>query len=62
MTVLNAAAAFVATGRAMDFNEGIELASQSIDSGKALRTLESLVEFTNAEGRFLRDQHELAIG
>ena len=46
----------------MDFNEGIELAIQSIDSGKALRTLEGLVEFIKAEGRFLRDQHELAMG
>ena len=59
---MNAAAAFVATGRAMDFNEGIELAIQSIDLGKALRTLEGLVEFIKAEGRFLRDQHELAMG
>jgi anthranilate phosphoribosyltransferase len=34
---------------ATHFNEGFELASQSIDSGKAFNTLERLVEFTNAE-------------
>ena len=62
VTGLNSAAGFVAAGRAKDFNEGIELASQSIDSGKALRTLESLVEFAKAEGRFLRDHHGLEMG
>jgi anthranilate phosphoribosyltransferase len=60
--LLNSAAVFVMAGRAKDFNKGIELASQSIDSGKALHTLESLVEFTNAERRFLRDHHELEMG
>jgi len=58
---LNVAAAFVAAGRAKDINEEIELANQSIDSRKTLRTLESPVEFSKAEGRFLRDQHELAM-
>ena len=59
--VLNSAAAFMIAGRAKDFNEGIELANQSIDSGKALHTLERLVEFTNAEHRFLRDLYEIEI-
>jgi anthranilate phosphoribosyltransferase len=62
VTVLNAAAAFMTAGRTKDFNEGIELANQSIDSGKALHTLENLVEFTKAERRFLRDHHELEMG
>jgi anthranilate phosphoribosyltransferase len=62
VTVLNAAAAFMIAGKAKDFNEGIELANQSIDSGKALHTLENLVEFTKAERRFLRDHHELEMG
>jgi anthranilate phosphoribosyltransferase len=61
ITALNAAAAFVAAGRAEDFNEGIQLASQSIDSGKALHTLERLVEFTNEERGFLRGAYEIQI-
>jgi anthranilate phosphoribosyltransferase len=58
VTVLNAAAAFVIGGWAKDFRRGIELANQSIDSGKALNTLERLVEFTNAEGRYFRKAYE----
>jgi anthranilate phosphoribosyltransferase len=58
VTVLNAAAAFVIGGLAKDFRKGIELANQSIDSGKALNTLERLVEFTNAEGRYFRKAYE----
>ena len=55
ITVLNAAAVFMIAGRAKDFNEGIELANQSIDSGEAFNKLERLIEFTNAESRYLRD-------
>ncbi len=58
VTVLNAAAAFVTAGRAGGFKEGIALANQSIDSGKALNTLERLVEFTNAEERYFRKAYE----
>ncbi len=57
ITVLNAAAAFVTAGKAKDFNEGIEMANQSIDSGKALDELKKLVEFTNTERRFLRNPY-----
>jgi anthranilate phosphoribosyltransferase len=58
ITVLNAAAVFMIAGRAKDFDEGIELANQSIDSGKALNSLERLIEFTNSERRFLRDAYK----
>jgi anthranilate phosphoribosyltransferase len=58
ITVLNAAAAFVIAGRARNFNGGIELANQSIDSGEAFNTLEKLVEFTNAERSYLRKTYE----
>ncbi len=58
ITVLNAAAAFVIAGRAKDFKEGVELANQSIDSGKSFNTLEKLVEFTNGESRYLRKSYE----
>lgn len=61
ITVLNAAAAFVAAGRVKDFNGGIELANQSLDSGKALNKLERLVEFTNGQQRFLRNAYEAEI-
>ncbi len=62
ITVLNAAAVFMIAGRAKDFNEGIALANQSIDSGKALKKLERLIEFTNAERRFLRNPSEVEMG
>lgn len=58
VTVLNAAATFVIAGRAKDFRDGIKLANQSIDSGKALKTLERLVEFTNVEERYFRKAYE----
>jgi anthranilate phosphoribosyltransferase len=45
-------------GRAKDFDEGIELANQSIDSGEAFNKLERLIEFTNGERRFLRNPYE----
>ena len=46
MVLLNAAAAFVAAGRAEDFKEGIRIGEDSIDSGKAREKLERLIEFT----------------
>lgn len=45
IVLLNAAAALVAAGIASDFRAGVEQAAQAIDSGKATRTLESLVAF-----------------
>jgi len=46
--LINTAACLVAAGRAKSFKEGIEIAKDSIDSGKANKKLESLVEFTNS--------------
>lgn len=48
VVLLNAAAALVASSRACDFLEGIRLAADSIDHGKARAKLERLIEFTNA--------------
>jgi len=45
--LLNAAAAFVASSRAGDLREGVGVAADSIDSGRALEKLEQLIEFTN---------------
>jgi anthranilate phosphoribosyltransferase len=42
VVLLNAAAAFVAAGRAADLRNGIEMAAQAIDSGGAKRLLEQL--------------------
>jgi len=58
ITVLNAAAVFMITGRAKDFNEGVELGNQSIDSGEAFHKLERLIEFTDSERRYLRNGYE----
>ena len=43
MTLLNAAAALVASDRAEDFAEGIARAKESIDSGASAQTLEKLI-------------------
>lgn len=48
IVLINTAACLVAAGRAKSFKEGIEIAKDSIDSGKANKKLESLVEFTNS--------------
>jgi len=62
VTILNAAAVFMIAGRVKDFNEGVKLANQSIDSGEAFNKLERLIEFTNSEKRYLRNRYEDEIG
>ncbi len=47
VTVLNAGAALAVAGIAKNIQEGIQKASASIDSGKAMKVLENLVAFTN---------------
>ncbi len=47
IVVLNAAAAIYVGGMVKDMSMGIKIASDSIDSGKALEKLELLREFTN---------------
>ena len=46
-SVLNAAAAIVAGGKADSLQEAIKMAARSIESGKALAKLNKLIEFTN---------------
>jgi anthranilate phosphoribosyltransferase len=48
--LLNAAAAFMVTGKANSWAEGMELAARSIDSGQALAKLDQLIAFTAACG------------
>jgi anthranilate phosphoribosyltransferase len=50
VVLLNAAAVFVGTKRASNLREGIEMARESIDSGRAMRKLEELIQFSKEEG------------
>jgi anthranilate phosphoribosyltransferase len=54
MVLLNASAAFVAAGLCDNFNEGIRIAADSIDSGKASDKLNQLIEFTRLCKPFVR--------
>lgn len=47
IVLLNSALALVAAVKARDFNEGMKLARESIDSEKAYKKLEALREYTN---------------
>ena len=47
MVLLNAAAAFKAAGKAADLAGGIPLAEESIDSGRAGKALDDLIEMSN---------------
>lgn len=49
ITLLNAAAALVAGGKANHISEAMPIAEDAIDSGAAARKLEALVRFTNAQ-------------
>lgn len=49
IVLLNAAAALVVAGKAADLGQGVALAAESIDSGKALATLDRMVAITNRE-------------
>ncbi|MBQ6913116.1 MAG: anthranilate phosphoribosyltransferase, partial [Acidaminococcaceae bacterium] len=45
--LLNAGAALYIGGKAKDMKEGVALAAELIDSGKALETLQKLIEVSN---------------
>ena len=55
MVVLNAATAFVAAGLDRDLKDGIQRATEVIDSGKAKEKLAALVEFTSGCSYFTRN-------
>jgi anthranilate phosphoribosyltransferase len=48
IVLMNAAAAFIVAGRASSLKEGVALAADAIDSGKARETLRKLVAVSNA--------------
>lgn len=45
--LLNAAAVFMAAEKGSNLRDGIEIAKESIDSGRAMKKLEELIQFTN---------------
>jgi anthranilate phosphoribosyltransferase len=47
--VLNAAAALVVADKVADLKQGVEMAANAIDSGKAAETLQKLVDITNGK-------------
>ncbi|OIO74453.1 MAG: anthranilate phosphoribosyltransferase [Elusimicrobia bacterium CG1_02_37_114] len=47
IVLMNSSAAFITCGKAKNFKDGVKLAEEAIDSGKALRKLEVLKEFTS---------------
>ena len=47
IVLLNAGFALVATGKAVDVKDGIRIAAETIDSGRAMKQLEKLVALTN---------------
>ena len=50
VTEINAAAALIVGGRADDFEAGLRLAAEAIDSGAAARVLDQLVEISSTGG------------
>ena len=57
VVVLNAAAALIIAGKAKNFKEGIKLAEESIDSKKALHSLEELKKISQNWTRLRRGEH-----
>jgi anthranilate phosphoribosyltransferase len=49
IVLLNAAAGLVVAGRAADLREGVAIAADTLDSGKAAAVLQKLVTETNRE-------------
>ncbi|BBG65624.1 anthranilate phosphoribosyltransferase [Hydrogenimonas sp.] len=48
IVLINAAAALIVDNRARDFEEGLEIAEETIDSGRAMAALEKIVQVSNA--------------
>jgi len=54
MVLLNASAAFVVSGICRNFGDGIQIAADAIDSGKARQKLDHLIEFTQGCTPYIR--------
>ena len=48
--LLNAGCAIYAAGKALDIAEGVRIAEEMIDTGKALEVLDKFVRVSNQEG------------
>lgn len=48
VVLLNAAACFVAAGKAADFQKGLVMAAEAVDSGNALKKLDQLIQFSQS--------------
>lgn len=48
MVLMNSALCFVGAGRADNFQDGVEIAKDCIESNRALQKLDELIEFTNS--------------
>lgn len=48
IVLINSAAALAVAGRIEDFKEGVMIASEAIDSGRAMRKLEDIIKVTNS--------------
>lgn len=55
IVLLNASAAFRAAGMVESFKEGIEMAKEAVDSGRAKAKLEALISFTQGCDYFVRE-------
>jgi anthranilate phosphoribosyltransferase len=47
VVLLNSAAGLIAAGKASDFGQGVVMATDAIDSGRAKAALDGLISFTN---------------
>ncbi len=47
VVLLNSAAALIAADKATDFESGLKMAAESIDSGTAIERLEKLIELSS---------------
>jgi len=47
VVLLNSAAGLIAAGKASDFGQGMVMAADAIDSGRAKAALDGLICFTN---------------
>ena len=50
VVLLNGAAVFMAAGKVSSLKEGVQMARESIDSGRAMKKLEALIQFSQREG------------
>jgi len=49
VVLLNAAAVFAAAEKVLNLRDGVEMARESVDSGRAMKKLEELIRFSNRE-------------